>query len=370
MTKKTKVLHITFDMRIGGTEQVIVNLFKGCNSEQFDMSILCIESPLGPFADDLLASGVTITALSRQPGFDTSLISQIRQHIKQHKIDIVHCHQYTPYIYGIFAALMSPAKVIFTEHGRFYPDSGSWKRKLVNPLLNRFTHAVTAISKATKQALIEFENIPASSIEVLYNGIQGLAQSSDSLPALRTKLGIQDDEVCFGTVARLDPIKNQTLMIKSFDKALKNDLKAKLIIVGDGEEMPKLTALVSALQIEHAVIFTGYEAKPAPYIALFDIYLLSSLSEGTSMTLLEAMSLSKPCIVTNAGGNPEIIQNQVNGLVTPNDDMQAFSEAMLALGTDPEAQDRMGKASKVRFDKLFSNSSMCSRFEEIYQSLR
>ncbi|MEI8648919.1 glycosyltransferase [Paraglaciecola sp. Hal342] len=89
--------------------------------------------PLGPFAEDLVNQGIHIEALSRKPGFDASLISQIRQHIKAHKIDIIHCHQYTLYVYGALGALMTPAKVIFTEHGRFYPDSTTWKRKVINP---------------------------------------------------------------------------------------------------------------------------------------------------------------------------------------------------------------------------------------------
>ena len=127
-----KILHLTYDMRIGGTEQVIKNLILGTDASRFTMSVLCIESPLGPFAEDLINQDIHIEALSRKPGFDASLISQIRQHIKEHKIDIIHCHQYTPYVYGALGALMTPAKVIFTEHGRFYPDSTTWKRKVIN----------------------------------------------------------------------------------------------------------------------------------------------------------------------------------------------------------------------------------------------
>ena len=94
-----------------------------------------------------------------QPGFDTSLIAAIRRHIKTNNIDIIHCHQYTPWVYGVLAAFGTKTKVVFTEHGRFYPDTSSRKRKLLNPLLHKLTTATTAISSATKQALVEFENI-------------------------------------------------------------------------------------------------------------------------------------------------------------------------------------------------------------------
>ena len=91
-----RVLHITFDMRIGGTEQVIKNLVESADSQLFDMSVLCLESPIGPFGQLLAQKGVTISCLQRNAGFDLQLIRQIRKHIQQHHIEIVHCHQYTP----------------------------------------------------------------------------------------------------------------------------------------------------------------------------------------------------------------------------------------------------------------------------------
>jgi len=136
---RKKILHITYDMRIGGTEMVIKNLIEGKGNSSFEQSILCIEAPIGPFGKMLKEKMVTINVISRQDGFDITLIKKIRHYIKQHEIDILHCHQYTPWIYGVLAAAFSNVKVIFTEHGRFYPDSSSWKRKIINPLLILFT---------------------------------------------------------------------------------------------------------------------------------------------------------------------------------------------------------------------------------------
>lgn len=363
---KTRVLHITFDMRIGGTEQVIKNLVQGSDHSIFEMSILCIESPLGPFADELLAQGISISALSRKPGFDTQLIGQIRQHIKQQQIDIIHCHQYTPYIYGLFASIFTAAKVVFTEHGRFYPDSSSWKRRLLNPLLNKLTAATTAISAATKQALVEFENIPGKNIEVVYNGIFGLEVDPLKRDTLAQELGLDSETLCIGTIARLDPIKNHSMMLKAFKRVLDSGLKCKLMLVGDGEQMPVLQALIQQLQLTEHVILTGYESKPQNHLALMDIYLLPSLSEGTSMTLLEAMSIGKPCIVTDAGGNPEIVLNNVTGLVTPNDDEAAYADAIIKLANAPELQKQFSEAAKARFDQLFNIPNMAKAYETIY----
>ncbi|OZG73580.1 glycosyltransferase [Hahella sp. CCB-MM4] len=353
-------------MRIGGTEQVIKSLVENADTSVVEMSIFCIESPLGPFANDLLERGISIKAVSRQPGFDINLIGEIRKHIKDHDIDIVHCHQYTPYVYGVLAAAFTRARVVFTEHGRFYPDSSSWKRKLVNPWLHRITFATTAISAATKTALAVFENLPEPDIQVVYNGIKALQADPEQVNRLRDELKISADTVCLGTVARLDPIKNHPMMLKAFRRVLDSGIPAKLVIVGDGDERDRLAEMTRELGLESDVIFTGYDPKPQKYLALMDIYLLSSLSEGTSMTLLEAMSLGKPCVVTDAGGNPEIVEHKVTGLVTPNDNAEAFADAIVNLCRNIQDKQSMGCKARDRFDRLFSVESMVSAYQKLY----
>jgi len=366
---KIKVTHLTFDMRIGGTEQVIKNLVENSDPQQVESSILCIESPLGPFADDLLNNGVEITAFSRSPGFDRSLIKQIRGYIKENKIDILHCHQYTPWVYGALAAIATKTRVIFTEHGRFYPDSTTWKRKLINPWLHKITAATTVISKATKDALITYEYLPAKDIQVIYNGIAPLVIDQLQADQLKQELNIEENMLILGTIARLDPIKNHPMMLHAFRKVLNNGVDAKLLIVGDGEMRPIITSLINDLELSQHVIMTGYKSKPHNYLALMDIYLLSSLSEGTSMTLLEAMSIGKPCVVTNAGGNPEIIEHNVNGLVTNNDDSDAFATAIIALSRAPKLRTKMAGKSRYNFEQKFSATSMVNKFLSLYQKI-
>ena len=363
------ILHITYDMRIGGTEMVIKNIIDGRDSKKFDMSVLCIESPLGPFAEELQNNGIEFFELNRQPGFDINLIKQIRQTIKANNIDIIHCHQYTPWVYGVIAAAFTNTKVIFTEHGRFYPDSSTWKRKLINPILNLFTDQVTAISKATKQALVEFENIPEKSIDVVYNGIAPLQVDTTKTRALKKGLGIPDNHIVLGTVARFDPIKNHTMMLKAFSKVLVKQPNTTLVIVGDGEERGNIESCIDKLNIANSVILTGYESKPAHHIALMDIFLLSSLSEGTSMTLLEAMSLGKTCVVTDAGGNPEIVVDGENGYVTPNDNAQMFGQGIIDALESTATKNQFGHASKSRFDAYFYEINMNKQYHYLYNQV-
>lgn len=362
-----KVMHITYDMRIGGTEMVIKNLIEGNIDTSIEMSIFCIESPLGPWGQELQSEGVSVAKKARKPGFDQDLIKAIRRHIKDNNIDIVHCHQYTPWVYGTMAAAFTKTKVIFTEHGRFYPDSSSWKRKIVNPLLALMTNHITSISEATKQALVTFENLPSSRIKVIYNGIKSLNVETNAIADIKHELNLESASVIFGTVARLDPIKNQIMMINAFSEVLKTLPTAKLLIVGDGEMWKNLHELVESLGISSAVIFTGYIAKPANYIGAIDIFLLSSLSEGTSMTLLEAMSLGKPCVVTDAGGNSEVIAHDSTGYVVENDNEQDFASAMLSLATQNHVYEKFSAASVERWVKQFSCDVMNKQMLQVYK---
>lgn len=364
---KTKVMHLTYDMRIGGTEMVIKNLIEDADQDIFDMSIFCIEGPIGPWGIDLQNNGLQITAKARQPGFDTSLIFVIRKHIKQNEIDVLHCHQYTPWIYGVLAAFGTKTRVIFTEHGRFYPDSSNWKRKLINPWLCRITDSITSISKATKLALVEFENIPVDKIKVIYNGIKKPEVEEEKVTKLRHKLGISKSTKVLGTIARLDPIKNHVMMLQAFATVLKDNPDTVLIIVGDGNERTTIENKIKQLGIEDKVILPGYDPQPQHYLALMDIFLLSSLSEGTSMTLLEAMSLKKPCLVTDAGGNPEIIEHLFNGLVTANDDPSEFSLALNNLLQDSKSHSDMCLNALTRFDDMFASHMMSKSYRDCYQ---
>lgn len=166
-----KVLHVTFNMGIGGTEQVIRQLIGGLDKIGVQNEVFCIDGTVGSMGRELEAAGVPFHTFVRQPGIDRALVAAIRETLGREKFDIVHCHQYTPYFYGWLAAFGTGTRVVFTEHGRFHPDRPRYKAILVNPVLARLTPRIVAISQATATALVRNEFIPRSRIQVIYNGI-------------------------------------------------------------------------------------------------------------------------------------------------------------------------------------------------------
>jgi len=361
---RKKVLHLTYHMGIGGTEQVVFQLVNNADESLFENSIVCIEGEIGPIGQQLQKSGTRFHVLNRNPGFDIKLIKSVRKIITTENIDIVHCHQYTPYVYGVLASLVTGSKVVFTEHGRFHPDRYSWKRRIINPLLSMATSSITAISEATKEALASFEWFSRKSITVIYNGIEATVPPTGYRN--QNNLNLTDQNIVFGTITRFDTIKNLPMMINAFAQVFKDNPHARLLLVGDGDERSAMETLVSELNLKDAVIFTGFQTDTKKYMSLIDVYVLSSFSEGTSMTLLEAMSFSTCCIVTAVGGNVEIIKDRQNGFVVESDNTQQLADTMQSLTDDKNTRHKMGNEAKKTFDLKFDLNRMVQNYKELY----
>ena len=214
--------------------------------------------------------------------------------------------------------------------------------------------------------MAEYEYVQRDKIEVVYNGVAETESKNIDRETLLEELGLEKNCRYIGTISRLEPIKNQTMMINAFHKAKQAFPDLKLVLIGDGAKMQDLKKLTASLDIKEDVTFTGFLDNPQRYIGLFEIFLLSSFSEGTSMTLLEAMSLSKPCVVTAVGGNPEIVLNNETGLVVPSDDADAFSKSIVQLLLDDEERAELGRSGRARFLENFSATQMIEKYQSLY----
>jgi len=365
--KVIKTLHITFNMGIGGTEQVIRQLVSNLAPDQYFNSVLCIDGQVGDIGNQVRDAGIEVHALSRLSGFDRKLVRNIRKLLSDEQIDIIHCHQYTPWIYGWAAALGTRTRVIFTEHGRFHPDCYRYKAALLNPLIAMTTDSVVAISDATRHALSRYEFIPPARIRVIYNGIAGLKRDPAAANSIRSEIGIPREDFVMGTVARLDPVKNQVMMLEGFAKVVREHPKSWLLMVGDGPDRAMLEQKTQDLGIASRTVFTGFKPEPANYLAAMDLFLLTSHTEGTSMTLLEAMSLGIPTIATDVGGNPEIVDAGNTGVLVPTNDAGTLAREIGQLMGNRALFQHMQLASKARFDSRFSVAPMIESYQALYQ---
>lgn len=368
-----RVMQLVLSLVIGGTEKLVYDIVQRVDKSAVSPVICCLDS-LGHFGEELQKKGYRIYVLNRNPGIDWNLIGRLKAIIRKENIDVIHAHQYTPYFYGVMTLLYNrfdisfkTPKLVFTEHGRFYPDRKKIKRMLANPVLSLFTDEIVTISESTKSSLVKYENFPASRIKVVYNGIE-LNQFSQKINPFTKKqsLGLSPDTNIIGIVARLDPIKNHAMLLQAFKQVLEQIPKTYLLIVGDGPEEPRLKTLAGSIGVVDKTVFLGARRDVSELLHIFDVFALSSFSEGTSVTLLEAMGASIPIVATRVGGNPEVVSDKESGYLVSNDNDQEMAKMLIKLLQDKDLRQKMGQVGQQRAYTMFSLDKMVNAYTNLY----
>ena len=281
--RKRRVLQLVLSLSPGGTERLVIDLCQQL-SDRVDSTVVCLDHK-GAWAAELEAGGVPVIALQRQPGFQPALARTIARLIKANGIDVVHCHHYSPYVYGVLASVLTRTPLVFTEHGRLSDGAPSVKRRVVNPWLSMLGGRICAVSGDLKQHMVK-EGFPEHCIQVVYNGIDpGRRPTAIHRQVARELLRLPDRVFVTGTVGRLDPVKNLPLLLQAHATLLGHHPDARLVIVGDGPERPALEAAARALGVDHAVVFAGYRPDVRALMPAFDVYANTSHYEGVSLTL-------------------------------------------------------------------------------------
>ena len=358
-----RVLQVVLTLNPGGTERLVLEIVRRLHG-QLPMSVCCLDER-GTWADQLEALGVPVVALRRQPGFRPTLAQGVADAIRQHRASVVHAHQYSPFVYAALARVWLPrTRVVFTEHGRLSDHPPSRKRRMANQMLARLSSATFTVSSELRDHLVA-EGFPAGAVEVIYNGIElGPAPDPDVRRLRRESLGVSDDTLTIGTVARLDPVKDLATLIHA-TASLAGRRPAALVVVGDGPERAALEAVARETQNPPAIHFLGHRADAREGLQACDIYANSSISEGVSLTILEAMAAGLPVVATNVGGTPEVVDDTCGRLV-PARNVGALAGAMEALAEAPALRRALGQAARARVAERFTIERMVEEYRRAY----
>lgn len=365
-----KIMHVVLSMHVGGAERLVYDMVK-YPAFTGNPPIVCCLDEGGELGEKLLQEGYKVYSKGRRPGLDLEIITWLRDIIRQENVDVVHAHQYSPLFYAVPAGLLAGGKkVVYTEHGRFYPEKTSWKRWLFNPLLAMGVDHLISISEATAQAMATYDNFPLHRIKVIHNGID----CSSMNPAIDKRAKRQElrlSETCriIGTAARLNSIKNIPMMLRSFKLVLQQVQNTCLVIAGQGEEEEHLKMMAQKLGIANHVKFIGLRFDLPEIYQLFDIFLLTSFSEGISVTLLESMASGIPSVVTDIGGNREVVVNNETGYLVPVDDDQLMAQRICELQHDGDKASRIGLMARGRVVSDFSIQKMMDAYYRLYNSV-
>jgi L-malate glycosyltransferase len=287
-------------------------------------------------------------------------------------VDLLHAHQYTPFFYGAAARLGYPRPgILFTEHGRHYPDYPRPKRIWTNRLLLRRRDRVVGVGRAVRQALIANEGIPARRVAVIYNGIdtQVFAGSPQDRLAARREMGVGPGELVILQVARLDYLKDHATAVRTLEQVVRRHAEARLVLVGEGPEKDSVQDLVGRHGLTSEVRFLGLRGDVARLLSAADLFLLTSISEGIPLTVLEAMAAGLAVVSTRAGGVAEVVVDGITGLLAPVGDAGGLANHILHLAADPGLRRQMGQVGRERAQGIFSENHMHAQYHQLYQEM-
>jgi glycosyltransferase involved in cell wall biosynthesis len=337
-------------------------------ASRYRFIIACLDE-VGDLGERLIGDGFEVVQLHRRAGFDWRCVRRLGRFLKAKGVQVVHAHQYTPFAYAAATRVFgSRPQIVFTEHGRFYPDTTSRKRRVFNRVVTSRHDRLIAVGDSVRQALIYKEGLPASRIQVIYNGID--LEPVNLTPRQRTELrgvmGATDQDFLIIQVARLDAIKDHPTALRVIAASAQENANIRLVIVGDGSEKSNIERQIVELSLNNRVTLLGKRNDVPKLLAAADAFLLTSVSEGIPVTIIEALAAGVPVVSTAVGGVPEVIENDVSGFLAPAGDVGKLAASLVRLAKDPGLRDRFARQGAMRAISRFSENGMIDQYANVY----
>lgn len=371
-SRPIRVMHVIETLEIGGAENVLADLVNFC-SPRFVPYVCCLKTA-GPVAAKL-REGTPVFVMNMSHGNDYSLPFRLARLFRHNRIDVVVSHGWGTYLESVLARRFSGARVmVHVVHGDFPPYPSGWLsdvKKLIRHraegLFSAGVHQFVAVSQGVKNEIVRRTSIPLDRICVVHNGVR-IGNKDPILGAQkRTILGIKSEDVVIGSVGRLAPVKNYPSLLTVFAKVKKEFNNVKLILIGDGDERKSLEQISIHLGLEKDVFFLGQRDDVEDWMQAFDLFALSSLYEGISISILEAMSVYLPVVATDVGGNREVVVDGQTGWIVPPNDPEKMARAMLSLIRDRSLSLEMGHKGFERVKEEFNIEQTIKTYEKIFQ---
>lgn len=365
-----KVFNVISDTNIGGAGKCLLTYLEYADKSKFDITvILPKDSLLKPHLQDLGIKIIEIDAMSDK-SLDRSAIKKLTAIFKKEKPDIVHSHASMS---ARIAARRAHAKIIYTRHSVFAPSPRISKgigKKINGAINNYYSDGIIAVAEAAKQNLID-TGVDSSKIRVILNGVKPIEKIDEAQKEKAFKsFGVLPGEKVISIVARLNPVKGHEYFLRAAKKVLDSGIKAKFIIAGTGDILGRLRQLSFELGVDESICFAGFVEDVTELMNITDIQVNASYgTEATSLSLLEGMSLGTVAVVSDFGGNPGVITDGENGLITPQKDADALADALIYLCNNDEKRRRMSENAIKVFDTKFKAEVMSRNIESFYTEI-
>jgi glycosyltransferase involved in cell wall biosynthesis len=344
-----------------GMEVMVASLSRKLAGRGHEVGITCIIEK-GELAGAVEAAGIRVTESGATGVANTVWLPRLTSHLRAIAPDVVHAHSGAWFKSALAARRAGVPRLVYTAHG--FVSREPPIETVLNRIAVQFTDTVVSVSD-NLAGVMKDRGLAGRRHAVIANGIDLYAFAPSATGRdLRDRLGISPGTLLVGTVARLEPIKNQSMLIQGIAQARGGGVDCDVVLIGEGSLRAELEAEALRLGIAEHVHFWGLEANVAPLYGELDIFTLTSDAEGTSISLLEAMASSICPVATHVGGNPVAVGDA--GILVGARRPDELATAIRSLADDPERRKALGRAARERVERLYSDEAMLDRYEEVY----
>ena len=357
-----RILHIVLGLDVGGLERFLQSLLTHMQGP-IHPSVACLNNKgtLGRSFGD-----VPIYELRKPEGLSPRAVLDLIRIIRKNRIDVIHTHNPGPHFYGAIAGLTTGIPLVHTKHGRNFPTVR--RKVLMNALASYFSRFIVPVSKDAEQVCLDVEHIRPAKIRLIRNGIE-FEQffHRETREVTREIFGIPDSTFLIGTVARLAKPKDHGTLIRACVLLLSEGVDFRLLVIGDGPLRKEMEILARDLGLGTHIVFTGMRYDVPDLLAELDLFVLSSVSEGLSISILEAMASRLPIVATDVGGNREVVVEGITGFLTPSGNPVQLAEKIMLLAQDRKLASAMGLSGYQRVKDQFCIRETADRYCILYQ---
>lgn len=368
--RQPHIVHVVFDFHGGGMESLVCDLARRF-AGRASVSVISLSGRIGRAGGAILPLLDQLHVLQPIPGWSMLAPLGLTRRLRELRPDAVHLHSGAWFKGALAARLAGVPVIVFTEHGREHNDPRSQRQLDRSAAL--LTDAVVAVSPRLHWYLHNAIGVPERKLHTIVNGVD-VAGLSATVPddGLRARLGIPPGAPVIGSVGRFQPVKAYDVLISAFAAMRAGGgraAEAHLVLCGDGPELPALKRLTGELGLDAVIHFAGWIDQPAPYYRMFDVFTLTSTSEGAPVSLMEAMVCGALPVVTEVGANAEILgPDLADRLVTPGD-IPGISRALGDALTSP----RVAELRRIAFRRIetdYNLDRLVGEYERLYRGER
>ena len=372
-----RVMYVMGGVVRSGVDSVILTLSEGLRK----LGHVPVISPLGVglIAEEARQRGFTVAPLAKQRRFDVASIPRLASMIRRHRIDIVHSHEFNGAFYACPAGRLAGVAQVNSWH---IPPTESLKQNVRGKAVPwlifrhylwqmRHCREVITVSGELRDLLVS-GGVPRSKVTFIPTAVDLAAYEPrpDARRSVRSELGIPAGSTVIGTAGRIQRQKNLPMLLHTARRLLDEGHPVRVVIVGDGSDRAAIEQTVSRLGLREHVVITGWRQDVPRVMQAFDIFALTSTSEGMPIVVLEAMAMEKPVVGTRVGAMADCVQDGRTGFLVPSGDVDRMASALTTLLRDPSLCRRFGSAGRVRVERDFSEATMVKRHMDVYYRIR